>query len=132
MERVLAYLKQNESRFIQELCEYVKFPSVSAQPAHKEDMERAARWLAERARAAGLEARLVPTAGNPVMVARTPRRAGKPHYVVYGHYDVQPPDPLELWKTPPFEPTIRNNKIYARGVSDNKGQHLAHLNAVEA
>lgn len=132
MEKVLAYLKHNEPRFIQDLCEYVKFPSVSAQPAHKQDMEQAAKWLAERARAAGLESRLVPTAGNPVMVARTPRRAGKPHYVVYGHYDVQPPDPLDLWKTPPFEPTIRNNKIYARGVSDNKGQHLAHLNAVEA
>lgn len=132
MEKVLAYLKQHESRFIQDLCEYVKFPSVSAQPAHKQDMERAAKWLAERATSAGLEARLVPTAGNPVVVARTARRAGKPHYVVYGHYDVQPPDPLDLWKTPPFEPTIRNNKIYARGVSDNKGQHLAHLNAVEA
>src|ERR1041385_46239 len=132
MEKLLAYLKQNESRFIQELCDYVKFPSVSAQPAHKQDMEHAAKWLAERARAAGLESRLVPTAGNPVMVARTPRRAGRPHYVVYGHYDVQPTDPLDLWKTPPFEPTIRNNKIYARGVSDNKGQHLAHINAVEA
>jgi acetylornithine deacetylase/succinyl-diaminopimelate desuccinylase-like protein len=132
MERILAYLKQNESRFIQELCDYAKFPSVSAQPAHKQDMERAAQWFAARARAANLEARLVPTAGNPVVVATTGRRAGKKHFVVYGHYDVQPPDPLDLWKTPPFEPTIRNNKIFGRGISDNKGQHLAHLNAVEA
>lgn len=132
MEKVLAYLKQNESRFIKELCDYVRFPSVSAQPNHKADMERAAKWLAERAKAAGLEARLVPTAGNPVMVATTGRRAGKPHYVVYGHYDVQPPEPFDLWKTPPFEPTIREGKIFARGVSDNKGQHLAHLFAVEA
>lgn len=132
MEKVLAYLKDNESRYIADLCEYVKFPSVSAQPAHKQDMERAAKWLAERARSAGLQARLVPTAGNSVVVASTGRRPGKKHFVVYGHYDVQPPDPLDLWKTPPFEPTIRNNKIYARGVSDNKGQHLAHINAVEA
>src|SRR5687768_7917761 len=132
MERVLAYLRDNEPRFIADLCEYVKFPSISAQPAHKADMERAAKWLAERARTAGLEARLVPTAGNPVVIARTARRSGKKHFVVYGHYDVQPPDPLDLWKTPPFEPTIRDKKIYARGVSDNKGQHLAHLNAVEA
>lgn len=132
MEKVLAYLKENQSRYIDELCAYVRFPSVSAQPAHKEDMNRAADWLAARARAAGLEARLVPTAGNPVVVAETKRRPGKPHYVVYGHYDVQPPEPFDLWKTPPFEPTIRDNKIFARGVCDNKGQHFAHLLAVEA
>ena len=132
MEKILTYLEQNQSRFIQELCDYVRFPSISAQPSHKEDMIKAANWLADRSRAAGLDARLEPTAGNPVVMATTGRRLGKPHYVVYGHYDVQPPEPFELWKTPPFEPTIRDGKIFARGVSDNKGQHLAHLCAVEA
>jgi len=133
MEKVFAYLEKNRARFIRELCDYARFPSVSAQPQHKDDMLRAANWLADRARAAGLEARLEPTAGNPVVVASVgPRRAGKPHFVVYGHYDVQPPEPFDLWKTPPFEPTIRDNKIFARGICDNKGQHLAHLFAVEA
>ena len=132
MEKVLAYLQQNRSRFIQELCDYVRFPSVSAQSEHKQDMIRAAEWLANRARAAGLEARLEPTPGNPVVMASSGRREGRPHYVVYGHYDVQPPDPFDLWKTPPFEPTIRDGEIFARGVSDNKGQHLAHLYAIEA
>lgn len=132
MEKILAYLEQNQTRFIKELCDYVRFPSVSAQPAHKEDMIHAANWLAERACAAGLQARLEPTAGNPVVMATTGRRKGKPHYVVYGHYDVQPPEPFDLWKTPPFEPTLRDGKIFARGVSDNKGQHFAHLCAVEA
>ncbi len=132
MEKVLAYLKDNQPRFIQELCDYVRFPSVSAQPAHRADMLAAAEWLAARARAAGLESRLEPTPGNPVVMATTGRRKGRPHYVVYGHYDVQPPEPFDLWKTPPFEPTIRSGRIFARGVSDNKGQHLAHLCAVEA
>jgi acetylornithine deacetylase/succinyl-diaminopimelate desuccinylase-like protein len=132
MEQVLAYLAQNKQRHIDELCEYVRFPSVSAQPAHREDMTRAANWLVERARTAGLQPRLELTAGNPVVIATTGRHPGKPHYVVYGHYDVQPPEPFDLWKTPPFEPTIRDGKIFARGVSDNKGQHLAHLLAVEA
>jgi acetylornithine deacetylase/succinyl-diaminopimelate desuccinylase-like protein len=132
MEKILAYLESNRARFIEELCDYVKFPSVSAQPAHKADMIRAAEWLVARAQAAGLQARLEPTPGNPVVMATTGRRAGRPHYVVYGHYDVQPPEPFDLWKTPPFEPTLRDGKIFARGVSDNKGQHLAHLFAVEA
>jgi acetylornithine deacetylase/succinyl-diaminopimelate desuccinylase-like protein len=132
MERVLAYLKKNQKRFVQELIEYVSIPSVSAQPQHKPDMQRCAEWISQRASAAGLESQIVPTRGHPVVLARSPRRKGRPHYLVYGHYDVQPPEPFELWKTPPFQPRLKGNVLFGRGASDNKGQHMAHLLAIEA
>jgi acetylornithine deacetylase/succinyl-diaminopimelate desuccinylase-like protein len=134
MQKVLDYLKQNERRFIQELCDYVRFPSVSAQAEHRSDLLACARWLQRHCRQIGLEARLCPTAGHPVVVARTPRsrRGTRPHYLVYGHYDVQPADPFELWTSPPFEPRLEGRRLFGRGASDNKGQHFAHLKAVEA
>jgi acetylornithine deacetylase/succinyl-diaminopimelate desuccinylase-like protein len=134
MQPVLEYLDQNRERFIRELCDYVRFPSVSAQPQHRKDLEACAGWLKKHCESIGLETRLCPTAGNPIVVAKTPRKAGtkRPHFLVYGHYDVQPPEPFELWKTPPFEPRIEGRTLFGRGSSDNKGQHLAHLNAVEA
>jgi acetylornithine deacetylase/succinyl-diaminopimelate desuccinylase-like protein len=134
MQPVLDYLEQNRERFIRELCDYVRFPSVSAQPQHRKDLEACAEWLKNHCESIGLETRLCATAGNPIVVAKTPRKAGskRPHFLVYGHYDVQPPEPFELWKTPPFEPRIEGRSLFARGSSDNKGQHLAHLNAVEA
>jgi len=136
MQGVIDYLRQNESRFVSELCEYVRFPSVSAQPQHRSDMQACAGWVVKHCRQIGLEARLCPTAGHPIVVAKTPRAKTKgprrPHFVVYGHYDVQPPEPLDLWKSPPFEPRIVNGVMYGRGTSDNKGQNLAHVKAVEA
>jgi acetylornithine deacetylase/succinyl-diaminopimelate desuccinylase-like protein len=134
MKQVLQYLKANESRFIDELCQYVRFPSVSAQSKHAKDLAKCAGWLTSHCRDLGLEAKLYPTEGNPILVARTPQRPGpaRPRFLVYGHYDVQPPEPLELWKTPPFEPTRVGRQLYGRGASDNKGQNLAHLKAVEA
>jgi len=130
---VLDYLKKNEQRFVKELCDYLRFPSVSAQSNHKNDLEACARWLTDHCRDIGLQTDLCPTEGNPVVVARTPRNGtGKPHFVVYGHYDVQPAEPFDLWKSAPFEPHIEGRSVFARGASDNKGQHLAHLNAVEA
>jgi acetylornithine deacetylase/succinyl-diaminopimelate desuccinylase-like protein len=136
MQGVIDYLEQNESRFVSELCEYLRFPSVSAQPTHRSDMQACAGWLVNHCRQIGLEARLCSTPGHPIVVAKTPRVKAKgrprPHFVVYGHYDVQPPEPLELWKSPPFEPRIAGGVLYARGASDNKGQNLAHLKAVEA
>lgn len=134
MDVVLNYLKANQKHFVSELCEYVRFPSVSAQPRHGKDMIGCATWLVKHCKTIGLEARLCPTDGHPVVLAKTPRRSGprRRHFMVYGHYDVQPPEPFELWKTPPFEPTIRGRSLFARGASDNKGQHLAHLKAVEA
>ncbi len=128
------YLHDHQDRFLAQLSEYLRFPSVSAQPRHRPDLQRCAQWLRDHCRDMGLEAHLHETPGNPVLLARTPRAAGrrKPHYLVYGHYDVQPPEPLELWKSPPFEPRIESGNIYARGSTDNKGQHFAHLKAVEA
>jgi acetylornithine deacetylase/succinyl-diaminopimelate desuccinylase-like protein len=134
MQAVLHYLDTHHDRFLQELCEYLRFPSVSAQPNHAPDMAACGEWLRDHCRAIGLDAELHATPGNPILVARTPRTAGKkkPHYMVYGHYDVQPAEPFELWKTPPFEPRIEGCNLYARGSCDNKGQNFAHLKAVEA
>ena len=144
MQVVLDYLKRNQARFVAELCDYLRFPSVSAQPQHKKDMRTCAGWLVNHARQIGLEARLCPTAGHPIVVAKTPLAAPKrseggrninsrkPHFMIYGHYDVQPPEPLELWKSPPFAPRIQGRSIYARGSMDNKGQNFAHFKAVEA
>jgi acetylornithine deacetylase/succinyl-diaminopimelate desuccinylase-like protein len=134
MQSVLDYLKQNQSRFVAELCDYLRFPSVSAQPQHKPDLEACAGWLVDHCRNIGLESKLCPTSGHPIVVAKTPRTNGtrKPHFMVYGHYDVQPAEPFDLWKSPPFEPRIEGRTLYARGSTDNKGQNLAHLKAVEA
>src|SRR6266511_1077078 len=134
MQAVLDYLKKDEPRFVAELCDYLRFPSVSAQPEHKKDLAACAAWLVDRCRAIGLETQLRPTPGNPIVLARTPRRNGgaRPRFLVYGHYDVQPPEPFELWKSPPFEPRIEGRSLFGRGATDNKGQHLAHLNAIEA
>ncbi len=134
MQAVLDYLKRNQTRFVHELCAYVRFPSVSAQPKHRKDLADCARWLEQHCRQIGMNARLHPTAGNPILVATTPRKSGarRPHFVVYGHYDVQPPEPFELWKSPPFEARIDGRSLFGRGASDNKGQNFAHLKAVEA
>jgi acetylornithine deacetylase/succinyl-diaminopimelate desuccinylase-like protein len=136
MQPVIRYLKQNQARFVAELCDYIRFPSVSAQPQHRRDLRACAQWVTDHCRRIGLEARLCPTEGHPVVVARTPRSQKKavrrPHFVVYGHYDVQPPEPFELWKSPPFEPRLNGKALYGRGACDNKGQNLAHLKAIEA
>ncbi len=134
MQALLDYLKRNQARFVAELCDYLRFPSVSAQPQHKKDLRACAGWLVDHCRRIGLDARLCPTAGHPIVVAKTRRAEGshKPQFMIYGHYDVQPPEPLELWKSPPFAPHIQGRSIYARGAMDNKGQNFAHLKAVEA
>jgi acetylornithine deacetylase/succinyl-diaminopimelate desuccinylase-like protein len=134
LKTVTDYLVANEKRFVTELCDYVRYPSVSAQPKHSKDLANAADWLSNRFKAAGMQAVIHPTAGNPVVVAKTPSngKSKRPHFVVYGHYDVQPAEPFDLWKTPPFEPRIEGRSLFARGSSDNKGQHLAHLIAAEA
>jgi acetylornithine deacetylase/succinyl-diaminopimelate desuccinylase-like protein len=134
VQAVLDYLEQNKARFLTDLCDYVRFPSVSAQPAHRGDLVACGEWLAAHCRKIGLEAELKATAGHPVLIAKTPRgkSSQKPSFLIYGHYDVQPAEPFELWKSPPFEPRIKCRSLFARGASDNKGQNLAHLNAVEA
>ena len=134
MQPVYDYLRRNQSRFVKELCQYLRFPSVSAQLEHRPDMRACADWLVAHCRKIGLQARLCPTAGHPIIIAKTPRAesARRPHFVVYGHYDVQPAEPFDLWKSPPFEPRIRGRSLFARGACDNKGQSFAHLKAVEA
>ena len=133
MQPVLDYLATHRSRFEEELCQYLRMPSVSAQSNHNKDVRATADWLVKHCRSIGLKAKIHATDFHPIVTASTPRRSAKrPHFLVYGHYDVQPPEPLKEWNTPPFEPTIRNGAVYARGATDNKGQHFAHLKAVEA
>jgi acetylornithine deacetylase/succinyl-diaminopimelate desuccinylase-like protein len=133
MNEALDFLRRNEARFVDELCDYVRFPSVSAQGKHRGDMASCADWLAQHCARLGLQARVCPTAGHPVVLAQW-RRTGRRrrHYLIYGHYDVQPPEPYELWDSPPFDPRITGRRLYGRGSSDNKGQHFAHLKAFEA
>lgn len=134
MQAVLDYLLSNQKRFLAEFCEYLRFPSVSAQSKHTPDLHACAEWLAAHCRKIGLQAKIHETKGHPIVTAKTPKVAGKGrrHFMVYGHYDVQPPEPLELWQTPPFTPRIEGRNLFARGSTDNKGQNFAHLKAVEA
>jgi acetylornithine deacetylase/succinyl-diaminopimelate desuccinylase-like protein len=134
MQVVLDYLNRNQDRFVAELCEFLRFPSISAQPQFKTDLCACADWLAAHCRQIGLDAQVCPTDGHPIVLAKTLRTDSppKPHYMVYGHYDVQPPEPLDLWKSPPFEPRVQGRSLFARGSTDNKGQLFAHLKAAEA
>ncbi|MGB9603539.1 MAG: dipeptidase [Limisphaerales bacterium] len=132
MDLVIDYINRNYDRFVNELCDYVRFPSVSAQKEHRDDTAKCAEWIANHLKGIGLDVEVYKTDNHPIVVAKTKRRKSKPHIVIYGHYDVQPPEPFELWASPPFYPRIVDNKLYARGASDNKGQHFAHIKAVEA
>jgi acetylornithine deacetylase/succinyl-diaminopimelate desuccinylase-like protein len=134
MQLVFDYLKKNQSRFLNEFCDYLRFASVSAQPEHKKDLLACAQWLAAHCNQIGLETKIHSSSGNPIVVAKTIRQKNsqRPHFLIYGHYDVQPAEPFELWKSPPFEPKIIGREIFARGSTDNKGQNFAHLKAVEA
>lgn len=107
--------------------EFLRFPSISTTPAHRADMLRCAEWLVAELRGIGLTSQLTPTDGHPVVIARNTHRTGRPTVMIYGHYDVQPVDPVALWTTPPFEPRLENGIVYARGATDNKGQILAHV-----
>lgn len=127
------FLVQNDARIHSELFDFLRIPSVSARSEHKPDMQRAAEWLAARMGEAGLSAEVMPTDGHPVVLGEW-RKAGPkaPTVLIYGHYDVQPVEPIELWTSPPFEPTIRNGSIFARGSVDDKGQLYLHVKALEA
>jgi acetylornithine deacetylase/succinyl-diaminopimelate desuccinylase-like protein len=128
-----AYLEEHDARHLAELQEFLRIPSVSSLPEHRDDVRRAAEWVADRLRELGAQGvELLPTGGNPVVYGEWPAPQGAPTALLYGHYDVQPPDPLDLWESPPFEPTVRDGKIYARGAADDKGNMLAPLKAIEA
>jgi len=133
MDALTRYLEENRDRFVEDLKAALRIPSVSAQPKHKEDVRRCAQHIADHLRSLGMtRAEVVPTAGHPVVYAEWLGAPGKPTALLYGHYDVQPPEPLELWTTPPFEPTLRDGKLYARGACDDKGQVYMHLKAIES
>ncbi|RNI32641.1 dipeptidase [Rufibacter immobilis] len=127
-----AYIEENKDRFLQELLELLRIPSVSADPSFKGDVMRAAEYLKEKLAEAGADnAQLFQTAGNPIVYAEKVIDPTLPTVLVYGHYDVQPADPYELWNSPPFEPVIKDEKIYARGACDDKGQTYMHVKAFE-
>ncbi|MCJ7658011.1 MAG: M20/M25/M40 family metallo-hydrolase, partial [Anaerolineales bacterium] len=129
LSSVFAHIDANQETFIQRLMDYVRHPSISAQNIGVAEVAQIVeRMLTE----VGLETRMIPTAGYPMVLGRWDKAPGAPTVLLYGHYDVQPPDPLEAWISPPFEPTIRAGRIYARGVGDNKGQHFAQLLAIES
>ena len=106
---------------VETLLEFLRFPSISTDPAHRADVARCAEWLTARLTASGLIATLHPTAGHPIVIARNAHRPGRRTVMIYGHYDVQPVDPLDLWDSPPFEPRIEDGVVFARGSTDNKG-----------
>ncbi|MDQ6634372.1 MAG: M20/M25/M40 family metallo-hydrolase, partial [Gemmatimonadota bacterium] len=130
---VLAHLEANRDRILSELIDFAAIPSVSTDPAHAPDIDAAARWVSTALAAAGpLTLRTIPTAGNPVVYAEWLGAPGKLTALVYGHYDVQPADPLEEWISPPFSPTVRDRRLYARGVSDDKGPMLIPIEVAKA
>jgi acetylornithine deacetylase/succinyl-diaminopimelate desuccinylase-like protein len=132
MQEIKKYVEENKQRFLDELFELLRFPSVSADPKYKGDVLKTAAFVAQKLKDAGAEqVEICETAGYPIVYGEKIIDANLPTVLIYGHYDVQPADPLELWKTPPFEPTIRDGKIYARGACDDKGQFYMHVKAFE-
>ena len=127
------FIEGRREEHLAELCEFLRIPSVSAKSEHKPDIERAARWVAEHLRAAGFKTvEVVPTNLHPLVYAESLEAPGKPTVLFYGHYDVQPAEPLDLWTTPPFEPQARDGNLYGRGTADDKGQVHIHLKAFES
>jgi len=134
MNKLVDFINSNNARFIEELKEFLRIPSISNDPERKPDMETCSKWLADHIKSIGIDkVEIYNTPGHPIVYAEY-LKAGKdkPTVLLYGHYDVQPVDPLELWTNPPFEPVINDGKIYARGTTDDKGQLFIHLKSIEA
>lgn len=128
-----SYLQDVRARQLAELCEWLRIPSISTLPQHRTDVEQAAGWLAQKMTASGLEnVEIIKTSGHPLVYGDWLHAAGAPTILMYGHYDVQPVDPLALWTSPPFAPTVRGDDLFARGASDDKGQTFVHIAALEA
>ena len=132
LEQVLKTIEGRKDQSLAALKEFLAIPSVSTDPARAQEVVRCATWLADQLKFAGFETSIMRTGGHPCVVAKNRHQPGRPTVLVYGHYDVQPPEPLELWTTPAFEPTVRNGAIYARGAADDKGQVWCHVEALLA
>ncbi len=133
MEEVQNYIQANRQRFLDELLDFLRIPSISADTKYKDDVLKAAGWLEKELNRIGMDGvEVVPTKGHPIVYGEKMIDASFPTILIYGHYDVQPPDPLDLWNSPPFEPVIKDDKIYARGACDDKGQMYMHVKALEA
>src|ERR1700693_6086568 len=128
-----AYIDSKRDEHLNELYEFLRIPSVSAQSEHKPDIERAAKWVSEKLRAAGPDNfKILPTKMHPLVYGESLRAPGNPPILFYGHYDVQPAEPLDLWTSPAFEPTIRGGNLYGRGTADDKGQVHIHIRALDS
>src|ERR1700734_2238600 len=127
------YIDSRREQNLTELKEFLRIPSVSAKSEHKPDIEKAAQWVAEKLRGAGLDkVEIEPTALHPLVYGESLQAPGKPTVLIYGHYDVQPAEPLDLWTTPAFEPTVRDGNLFGRGTADDKGQVHIHIKALES
>src|SRR6266481_5505417 len=127
------FIEGRREQHLAELSEFLRIPSVSAKSEHKPDVERAARWVADHLTGAGFKTvQIIPTNFHPLVYAESLEASGKPTVLFYGHYDVQPAEPLELWTSPAFEPTVRDGNLFGRGTADDKGQVYIHLNAPES
>ena len=131
-EKILGYLDSHRQEHVDQLVEFLKIPSISSQSDHDEDIKLAAAFVADELKELGLSVEVIDLGGHPLIYAETEIRPDRKTLLFYGHYDVQPVDPLDLWKTPPFEPRIENGVIYARGACDDKGQVYTHIKALEA
>lgn len=133
MQDVIKYIQENRESYVKELTEFLKIPSISTLAENKEDIKKAAEFVADKLKSAGLnKVEIFKTEGHPLIYAEWLGAPGKPTVLIYGHYDVQPVDPIELWDSPPFEPVIKDGKIFARGATDDKGQLYMHIKSVEA
>jgi acetylornithine deacetylase/succinyl-diaminopimelate desuccinylase-like protein len=127
------YLREHQQQYLDELLEFLRIPSISSLPEHKEDVHTAAEWVSARLNQAGMEdVQILETGGHPVVFGQWLHAEGKPTILIYGHFDTQPVDPIDLWSQPPFEPTLKDDRVYARGATDDKGNMLAPILAVEA
>jgi len=127
-----SFIQSHQTHFEEELCELLRIASVSTDGQHSAEIQQASQWVRAQFDQMGLETEVIETAGNPIVYAQSPAVPGAPTVLVYGHYDVQPPDPLDEWKTPPFEPTRRDGNLVARGATDDKGQFMTHVKSAEA
>ena len=132
MSQIQKRVRSARDRHLKEFVELLSIPSVSTAPEHRGDVKKASKWVRDKLKSAGCsKVEVHPTSLHPIVYGEWLGAKGAPTILVYGHYDVQPVDPLNLWDQPPFQPTVKNGRVYARGSSDNKGQFLAHINAFE-